>query len=78
MLGLVESGEFDLIENILDNFAYLIDTVGHIPNGNRTYYITRSQPPFFSQMVKLLADHKGDEVYSKYKSALRKEYEFWM
>lgn len=78
MLGLVESGEFELIENMLDNFAHLINTVGHIPNGNRTYYITRSQPPFFSQMVKLLATHKGDAVYGNYKEALRKEYDFWM
>lgn len=78
MLGLVESGEFGLIEDMLDNFAHLISTVGHIPNGNRTYYITRSQPPFFSQMVKLLASHKGDEVYETYKDALKKEYEFWM
>tara|TARA_R110000868_G_scaffold158589_4_gene386839 strand:- start:44092 stop:45687 length:1596 start_codon:yes stop_codon:yes gene_type:complete len=78
MLGLVESGEFELMENILDNFSYLINTVGHIPNGNRTYYITRSQPPFFSQMVKLLAEQKGDEVYDMYKEALKKEYEFWM
>ncbi|WP_435654024.1 alpha,alpha-trehalase TreF [Cellulophaga baltica] len=78
MLGLVESGEFELIENMLDNFAHLIDTVGHIPNGNRTYYITRSQPPFFSQMVKLLAAHKGERVYQKYKEPLKKEYEFWM
>lgn len=78
MLGLVESGELDLIEDMLDNFAYLINIVGHIPNGNRTYYITRSQPPFFSQMVKLLAQQKGDGVYTKYKDALRKEYNFWM
>ena len=78
MLGLVESGEFGLIEDMLDNFAHLIKTVGHIPNGNRTYYVTRSQPPFFSQMVKLLAAHRGEEVYEKYKDALRKEYEFWM
>lgn len=78
MLGLVESGEFGLIEDMLDNFAHLIQTVGHIPNGNRTYYITRSQPPFFSQMVKLLADHKGDGIYQQYKDALKKEYEFWM
>lgn len=78
MLGLAESGEFELIENILDNFAYLIHTVGHIPNGNRTYYITRSQPPFFSQMVKLYAAQKGDSVYTTYKDALKKEYAFWM
>ena len=78
MLGLVESGEFELIEHMVDNFAHLINTVGHIPNGNRTYYITRSQPPFFSQMVKLLATHKGDTIYGKYKGELRKEYDFWM
>ncbi|NHF58549.1 alpha,alpha-trehalase TreF [Flavobacteriaceae bacterium TP-CH-4] len=78
MLGLVESGEFELIGNMLDNFAHLIETVGHIPNGNRTYYITRSQPPFFAQMVKLLAKEKGDTIYTKYKEALKKEYEFWM
>ncbi|MEM7382050.1 MAG: trehalase family glycosidase, partial [Bacteroidota bacterium] len=78
MLGLVESKRFDLIEAMLDNFAHLINTVGHIPNGNRTYYITRSQPPFFSQMVKLLAEQKGAEVYNKYRDVLRKEYEFWM
>lgn len=78
MLGLIESGKLDLIEDMLDNFAHLINTVGHIPNGNRTYYITRSQPPFFAQMVNLLAVNKGDSVYEKYGAALRKEYEFWM
>ena len=78
MLGLAESGKYDIIEDMLDNFAHLITEVGHIPNGNRTYYLTRSQPPFFSQMVKLMAEKKGDGVYEKYKEALRKEYEFWM
>ena len=78
MLGLVESKEFVLIENMLDNFEHLIKTVGHIPNGNRSYYVTRSQPPFFSQMVKLLAEHKGTSVYKKYREALRMEYDFWM
>ena len=78
MLGLAESGEFELIEDMLDNFAHLIQTVGHIPNGNRTYYLTRSQPPFFSQMVALLASHQGNRIYQKYKEALKMEYGFWM
>jgi len=78
MLGLAENGKFGMIENMLDNFAYLIKKVGHIPNGNRTYYITRSQPPFFGQMVQLLAKYKGNSIYKKYKTALRAEYEFWM
>ncbi len=78
MLGLQVSKREDLIENMLDNFAYLIDTVGFIPNGNRTYYLGRSQPPFFAAMVNLLAESKGEEVYNRYLKTLQKEYDFWM
>lgn len=78
MLGLKESGEVQMIENMVKNFAYLINTYGHIPNGNRTYYISRSQPPFFSLMVDLLASIKGDDIYLTYLPALEKEYNFWM
>jgi len=77
MLGLDVSGEYEIMENILDNFAYLIETVGHIPNGNRVYYKTRSQPPFFFEMVKLAARSKP-ELLEKYKDVLWKEYKFWM
>jgi alpha,alpha-trehalase len=78
MLGLQVSGEFELIENMVKNFAALIDRVGHIPNGNRTYYLSRSQPPFFSMMVGLLAEIKGKETLLKYRPQLEKEYAFWM
>lgn len=78
MLGLVESKKYDLIENIIDNFSYLIDTIGHIPNGNRTYFVSRSQPPFYSLMVDLLADRKGENIYTKYLPQLEKEYKYWM
>ncbi|MEA5425703.1 alpha,alpha-trehalase TreF [Arcicella lustrica] len=78
MLGLQASGQIDLIEGIIDNFAFLIDKFGYIPNGNRTYFLGRSQPPFFSLMVELLRQEKGDEVLLKYLPALEKEYDFWM
>lgn len=78
MLGLKESGRTDLMQNILDNFAYLINTYGFIPNGNRTYYLTRSQPPFFSLMVQLLMESGGPAVLTRYRDALEKEYQFWM
>lgn len=81
MLGLEESGRVDLIESMVNNFAYLIRTYGFIPNGNRTYYLTRSQPPYFSLMVKLLMENKklrGDSVLSANRDALEKEYHFWM
>lgn len=78
MLGLQASGESELMENIIKNFAYMIDTYGHIPNGNRSYYLSRSQPPFFALMVDLLADIKGDSILLTYMPALEKEYQFWM
>ncbi|MBC8728622.1 alpha,alpha-trehalase TreA [Paraburkholderia sp. UCT2] len=78
MLGLQESGREDLVDDMLDNFAYMIDTFGHIPNGNRTYYLSRSQPPFYSYMVELAAQKEGNKVYQKYLPVLRKEYAYWM
>jgi alpha,alpha-trehalase len=78
MLGLAESGHWDKVQDMTDNFASEIDAWGHIPNGNRSYYLSRSQPPFFAFMVELLASHSGDEVYSKYLPQLKQEYAYWM
>ncbi|MDB5252720.1 MAG: trehalase [Flaviaesturariibacter sp.] len=78
MLGLRESGDTALIANMVRNFAYLIQQYGHIPNGNRTYYLSRSQPPFFSLMVELLAGLEGDRIYTENLAALEREYAYWM
>ncbi|MBX5438227.1 MAG: alpha,alpha-trehalase TreA [Thermoflavifilum sp.] len=78
MLGLQQSGDTALIEDMVKNFAYLINRFGFVPNGNRTYYLTRSQPPYFSLMVDLLAGLKGDYVYAIYQQPLLKEYAYWM
>ncbi|KOC91978.1 trehalase [Winslowiella iniecta] len=78
MLGLAESGHWDRVQDMVDNFAAELDKYGHIPNGNRSYYLSRSQPPFFSLMVDLLAKHGGEEVYSKYLPQLQKEWNYWM
>jgi alpha,alpha-trehalase len=78
ILGLQVSRQIDLIENIVDNFAHLINRFGYIPNGNRTYFLGRSQPPFFSLMVDVLREEKGDEILLKYLPVLVKEYQFWM
>ncbi|MEO5891384.1 MAG: alpha,alpha-trehalase TreA [Ferruginibacter sp.] len=78
MLGLKESGEVKMIENMVKNFAWLINTYGHIPNGNRSYYLGRSQPPYFGLMVELLAEIKGPSVYKTYLPAMEKEYAYWM
>ncbi|GAB3890279.1 alpha,alpha-trehalase TreF [Spirosoma agri] len=78
MLGLRDCGHMDLIHGMLDNFAYLIDTFGFIPNGNRTYFLSRSQPPYFALMVKLLAELEDNDSLVKYEPQLRREYDFWM
>ncbi len=78
LLGLKESGLVDMIENMVNNFTHLIQTVGYIPNGNRTYYISRSQPPFYSLMVNLLAEIRGKNILPLYLSPLETEYLFWM
>jgi alpha,alpha-trehalase len=78
MLGLKVSGKDEMLENMVKNFSYLIDTLGYIPNGNRQYFIGRSQPPFYSHMVKLLADTAGSEILTACLPQLEKEYNFWM
>jgi alpha,alpha-trehalase len=78
MLGLQESGHVALIHSMVDNFAYLIRQYGFIPNGNRSYYLTRSQPPFFSLMVQLLSEEEGELVYLNNLDVMKKEYQFWM
>jgi alpha,alpha-trehalase len=78
MLGLVQSGRTDLVKDMLDNFAYLVMKIGHIPNGNRTYYLTRSQPPYFAAMVGLYARATDTSQALPYLEALEKEYAFWM
>lgn len=78
MLGLQVSGRIDLIQSMVDNFSCLIDQVGYIPNGNRTYYLGRSQPPFYACMVKLLSEVKGKNILVDYLPQLETEYNFWM
>ena len=78
MLGLIESSRTDLVKSMLDNFAHLIETVGHIPNGNRTYYLSRSQPPFFAAMVGRYAQATDTARALPYLAALEAEHAFWM
>lgn len=78
MLGLQVDGKNALMENIVNNFSHLIDSVGFIPNGNRMYYNSRSQPPFYSLMVKLHVENSPDNSLADYLSSLLGEYNFWM
>jgi alpha,alpha-trehalase len=68
----------ELKRNMVRNFAHQMRTYGHIPNGNRTYYLSRSQPPFFFRMVGLLAPDKPGRAFAQYLPELKAEHAFWM
>ncbi|HKK41456.1 MAG TPA: alpha,alpha-trehalase TreA [Bacteroidales bacterium] len=78
MLGLEQDKQTGMIRDMINNFSYLIDKYGYIPNGNRTYYLGRSQPPFYPVMVSILAEATSDTAYKHYLSYMEKEYTFWM
>lgn len=79
MLGLAADGEWTMIRKMLGNYTYMLRKFGMIPTGNRTYFLSRSQPPFFAAMVKLLARHRGrTRTYAEYLPAMLAEYRFWM
>ncbi len=78
MLGLLESQQDSIVLNMIRNFGYLIDTYGFIPNGNRSYYLGRSQPPFFSSMVMLWASRHGLDAALQFLDQMHGEYDFWM
>lgn len=77
MLGLSASGRHDLLRGMADNFAYLLDTYGLVPNGTRSYYLSRSQPPVFALMTDLFED-QGVDAAVRYLPQLAREYTFWM
>ena len=79
MLGLLASKRLELVKDMVDNFSYMIQNIGYIPNGNRTYFLGRSQAPFFCLMLELLREATGEEdVFVKYLESMEMEYRFWM
>jgi alpha,alpha-trehalase len=79
MLGLAADHRWKMIEGMMKNYVFMIRKFGYIPTANRTYFLSRSQPPFFSHMVRLLASHKGrTRTFAEYLPYMLKEYRFWM
>ena len=82
-LGLMDANKPEIVEDMLQNFIDLINDYGCIPNGNRSYYLSRSQPPILALMVELLWQHEHSKTNNvawleKCVNALEKEYAFWM
>lgn len=55
-LGLLGTPHEDLIVGMTYNLAHLHKRFGLIPNGSRYYFLSRSQPPFFTKMIRLAYD----------------------
>lgn len=77
MLGLAVDGQQPLIESMLADFTAAIEHYGHIPNGMRSYYLGRSQPPFFALMLDLSKD-PDPALAARRLAALRREHAYWM
>ncbi len=77
MLGLHEHRRDDLVRSITDNLADLLQRYGLVPNGNRSYYLSRSQPPVLALMVDFLMHEDGPAVFERYLPALRAELDYW-
>ena len=58
--GLLQCEMYDTVKGMLLNFVHLIEKFGKIPNGGRKYYLNRSQPPLFIQMVREYEQNTGD------------------
>jgi alpha,alpha-trehalase len=79
-VGLLIDGKVELAKAMADNFQYEIEYYGKILNANRSYYLTRTQPPFYSSLIREVFDITQDINWLKshLKTAI-KEYEtVWM
>jgi alpha,alpha-trehalase len=78
LLGLLRDGETELAKNMTDNFLYQVEHYGKVLNANRSYYLSRSQPPFLSRMVLEVYQGQPDKDWLRRAAPLiEKYYEFW-
>jgi alpha,alpha-trehalase len=77
MVGLKADGQQAMIDSMIANFVSLIERYGHIPNGTRTYYLSRSQQPYFALMLDL-SDDRDPALARRRLAALKSEYAYWM
>ncbi|MGR6329008.1 alpha,alpha-trehalase TreA [Sphingomonas sp. XXL09] len=82
MLGLAADGQQPLVESMLADFTATIERYAHIPNGMRSYYLSRSQPPFYALMLDLSKDTDpalaARRLAARRLAALRREHDYWM
>ncbi|MBN1398448.1 MAG: trehalase [Bacteroidetes bacterium] len=84
LLGLLHDGQIQRAESIIENFIYEITHYGAVLNANRSYYLTRSQPPFFTSMGLACAKYITDDLERRawlqkiLESAIKEYRNVWM
>jgi alpha,alpha-trehalase len=77
-VGLLRDGETALAKDMIDNFLYEIENYGAVLNANRTYFLTRSQPPFLTQMILGVYRKTNDKKWLESTvPAIESYYRFW-
>jgi alpha,alpha-trehalase len=77
--GLLLDGHYDLARGMVDNFFYEIEHYGSVLNANRTYFLSRSQPPFLSAMVMAVYSARPDKQWlAKAYSYIFRDYQMWI
>jgi alpha,alpha-trehalase len=84
ILGLIHDSQFDLARGMVENLFFEIENYGAILNANRTYYLTRSQPPLLSSMIREVYEHPAPSAQLDLKwlagaySDAQRDYALWM
>ena len=61
-LALIEHDQYELARGMLENMAYQIQYYGKMLNANRSYYLTRSQPPFYTPYLAAFLAAYGERM----------------
>ena len=79
-VGLLIDGKVELAKGMADHFQYEIEYYGKILNANRSYYLTRTQPPFYSSLIREVYELTRDSAWLKshLKTAIREYETVWM
>jgi alpha,alpha-trehalase len=77
-VGLLRDGEAGLARDMVENFLYEVEHYGQVLNANRSYYLTRSQPPFLTRMILGVYEQNRDRAWlARTAAAVEKYYRYW-
>jgi alpha,alpha-trehalase len=84
IVGLVRDGRLDLAKGMVENFFFEVEHYGTFLNANRTYYLTRSQPPYLTSMImevyqaEKAAGHSDRAWLQRAYDYAAKDYQLWV